>query len=173
VIRCLLLGLGLLLGGPLQAAPLRLVDDIGQTLEFSRPPQRIISLTPHLTELAFAVGAGAQLVGADSASDFPHAARSLPRVGDFSRINFERILALKPDLVLVVGRRQPRRRHPWPEENGTAGAAHAGHPARRRGAPAASDRAGERTRGGGGGRGAGLFRAAGRAAACGTGGNRR
>ena len=84
-----------------QAAALRLVDDAGQTLELARPPQRIIALTPHLTELLFAVGAGTQLVGVDSASDYPKAAQALPRVGDYSRINFERILALKPDLVIV------------------------------------------------------------------------
>ena len=91
----------LLLAAPAQAAAIRLVDDAGQTLEFTRPPQRIISITPHLTELLFAVGAGPQLVGVDSASDYPVAARTLPRVGDYSRINFERILALKPDLVIV------------------------------------------------------------------------
>ena len=84
-----------------QAATVRLVDDAGQTLEFTQPPQRIISLTPHLTELLFAVGAGSQVVGVDSASDFPADAKTLPRVGDFSRINFERVLALKPDLVIV------------------------------------------------------------------------
>ncbi len=91
----------LLLAAPAQAAAIRLVDDAGQTLEFTRPPQRIISLTPHLTELLFAVGAGPQLVGVDSASDYPVAARTLPRIGDYSRINFERILSLKPDLVIV------------------------------------------------------------------------
>ncbi len=101
MIRRLVLGLALLLAMPAQAAAIRVVDDAGQTLEFARPPQRIISLTPHLTELLFAVGAGAQLVGVDSASDYPAAARTLPRVGDYSRIQFERILALKPDLVLV------------------------------------------------------------------------
>jgi iron complex transport system substrate-binding protein len=101
VIRRILLWLCLLLALPAQAAAIRVVDDAGQTLEFARPPQRIISLTPHLTELLFAVGAGAQLVGVDSASDFPHAAQALPRVGDYSRINFEHILALKPDLVIV------------------------------------------------------------------------
>ncbi len=101
MIRCVVFWLCLLLSCPVQAAAIRLVDDIGQTLEFTRPPQRIISLTPHLTELLFAVGAGSQLVGVDSASDYPAAAKTLPRVGDYSRINFERILALKPDLVLV------------------------------------------------------------------------
>jgi iron complex transport system substrate-binding protein len=101
VIHRILSCLCLLLALPVQAAAISLVDDSGQTLEFSRPPQRIISLTPHLTELLFAVGAGAQVVGVDSASDYPQAARALPQVGDYSRINFERILALKPDLVLV------------------------------------------------------------------------
>lgn len=91
----------LLLALPVQAATIRVLDDAGQTLEFAHPPQRIVSLTPHLTELLFAVGAGAQVVGVDSASDYPKAAQALPRVGDFSRISFERILALKPDLVIV------------------------------------------------------------------------
>jgi iron complex transport system substrate-binding protein len=101
VIRRILPWLCLLLALPAQAAAIRVADDAGQILEFARPPQRIISLTPHLTELLFAVGAGAQLVGVDSASDYPKAAQALPRVGDYSRINFERILALKPDLVIV------------------------------------------------------------------------
>lgn len=99
--RWFYLFLGLLLTLPAQAEAIHVLDDAGQTLEFKHPPQRIISLTPHLTELLFAVGAGAQVVGVDSASDYPEAAQSLPRVGDYSRINFERILALKPDLVMV------------------------------------------------------------------------
>jgi iron complex transport system substrate-binding protein len=101
VSRWFYLFLGLLLALPAQAEAIRVLDDAGQTLEFKHPPQRIISLTPHLTELLFAVGGGAQMVGVDSASDYPEAAQSLPRVGDSSRINFERILALKPDLVMV------------------------------------------------------------------------
>lgn len=108
MISRLALGLCLLLAWPAQAATIRLVDDAGQILQFAQPPQRIISLTPHLTELLFAVGAGAQLVGTDSASDFPRAALALPRVGDYSRISFERILALKPDLIVVwVGGNRP------------------------------------------------------------------
>lgn len=64
------------------------------------PPQRIISLAPHVTELLYAVGAGKQLVGADVSSDYPAAAKQLPRIGDYSRVNFERIAALRPDLVI-------------------------------------------------------------------------
>lgn len=106
--RCFIFLLNLLLAVPAQATVVRVVDDSGQMLEFSRPPQRIVSLTPHLTELLFAVGAGKQIVGVDSASDYPAVAKTLPRVGDYSRINFERILALKPDLVVVwVGGNRP------------------------------------------------------------------
>ncbi|ODU89618.1 MAG: cobalamin-binding protein [Thiobacillus sp. 65-69] len=101
MIRNLLAGLALLMALPAGAAAIRVTDDAGQTLTFDRPPQRIVSLTPHLTELLYAVGAGAQVVGVDSASDYPAAARALPRVGDTSRIRFERILALKPDLIVA------------------------------------------------------------------------
>ncbi|MBI3430877.1 MAG: cobalamin-binding protein [Hydrogenophilales bacterium] len=101
MIRRGFLCLCLLLAPTAQAATIHLRDDAGQALAFSRPPQRIIALAPHLTELLFATGAGAQVVGVDSASDYPKAAQTLPRVGDFSRINFELILALKPDLVIV------------------------------------------------------------------------
>lgn len=99
--RCLAFWLCLLLVTSVQASEIRVADDDGQVLEFTRPPQRIISLAPHLTELLFAVGAGAQVVGADTASTYPDAAKALPRVGDYSRVNFERVLALKPDLVIV------------------------------------------------------------------------
>ena len=103
-----LVWLCLLLVMPVQAAAIRVLDDMGQTLELAGPPQRIISLSPHLTELLFAVGAGEQLVGVDSASDYPPAVQNRPRIGDFSRVNFERVLALKPGLVLVwVGGNRP------------------------------------------------------------------
>ncbi len=62
---------------------------------------RIISLAPNLTELAYAAGAGGTLVGTVEYSDYPDAARALPRVGDAWRVDPERVLALKPDLVLA------------------------------------------------------------------------
>jgi len=63
-------------------------------------PPRIVSLAPHLTELAYAAGAGGALVGTVEYSDFPPAARQLPRIGDAWRVDMERVLALHPDLVL-------------------------------------------------------------------------
>ena len=81
-------------------AAITLQEDTGRSITLAQPPQRIVSLAPHITELIYAVGAGAQLVGADAGSDYPVAAKHLPRIGDYSRVNFERIAALKPDLII-------------------------------------------------------------------------
>jgi iron complex transport system substrate-binding protein len=65
------------------------------------PARRIISLAPHLTELVYSAGAGHLLVGVVEFSDFPPAARTLPRIGDAFRVDYERIGRLDPDLILV------------------------------------------------------------------------
>jgi iron complex transport system substrate-binding protein len=65
------------------------------------PGPRIVSLAPNLTELAYAAGAGDALVGTVEYSDYPAAARALPRVGDAWRVDAESVLALRPDLVLA------------------------------------------------------------------------
>lgn len=62
--------------------------------------QRIISLAPHLTELLFSIGAGDRIVGTVSYSDYPPAAKQIPRIGSYNAFNSESILALKPDLIL-------------------------------------------------------------------------
>jgi iron complex transport system substrate-binding protein len=62
---------------------------------------RIITLAPHLTELVYAVGAGDRLVGVSSFSDYPPEAAALPVIGDNGRIDIERVLRLRPDLVLA------------------------------------------------------------------------
>lgn len=62
---------------------------------------RVVSLAPHLTELAYAAGAGATLVGAVAYSDWPEAARQLPRVGDAFRFDMEAILGLDANLALA------------------------------------------------------------------------
>ena len=69
---------------------------------------RIVTLTPHLTELLFAVGAGDWIVGAVDFSDHPEAARALPRVGSGARLDLEAIRALRPDLVLAWQSGNPR-----------------------------------------------------------------
>ncbi len=68
-----------------------------------RPPQRIISIIPALTEILFAIGAGPRVVAVGSFDDYPPEVKKLERVGALLDPNLERILALKPDLVTVYG----------------------------------------------------------------------
>ncbi|MGO4999235.1 cobalamin-binding protein [Oceanisphaera sp. W20_SRM_FM3] len=72
----------------------------------TKPAQRIISLAPHITELLFAIGAGGQVVAIDDASDYPAAAKTLPKVANYRSLNTERILALSPDLIVAWGSAQ-------------------------------------------------------------------
>ncbi len=81
--------------------PLRLTDDRGRDVQLNGPAKRIISLSPSLTELMFEAGAGDKLVGVTRYSDHPDAARRIPDVGDSSHLDLERIVALKPDLVIA------------------------------------------------------------------------
>jgi len=83
------------------AAEIRLTDDAGRNLILKQPARRIISLAPHLTELLFAAGAGGQTVGTVEYSDYPQAAQAIARIGDNAQLDLERIVALKPDLVVV------------------------------------------------------------------------
>jgi iron complex transport system substrate-binding protein len=83
------------------ARALEVRDDRGVTVSLPAPAGRIVALAPHLAEIAFAVGAGAKLVGVSSFSDFPDAARRLPVVFDWGRTDLERVLALRPDVVLA------------------------------------------------------------------------
>ncbi len=69
----------------------------------AQPPQRIISLVPALTEMLFAIGAGPQVVAVSSYDEFPPQVKSLPRVGALLDPDTERILSLKPDLVITYG----------------------------------------------------------------------
>lgn len=69
--------------------------------KLGHPARRIISLAPHTTELLFAAGAGDRLVGTVEYSDYPPAARAIPRVGDIAGIDLERLVALRPDLVVA------------------------------------------------------------------------
>jgi len=67
------------------------------------PARRVVSLVPNVTEMLFAVGAGAQVVGVSSYDDFPPETKALPRVGALLDPDTERILSLRPDLVIVYG----------------------------------------------------------------------
>jgi len=99
--KCFLAAVLAFAGATAAAAEVRLIDDAGRAVSLKQPARRIISLAPHLTELLFAAGAGSRVVGTAEYSDYPPAARSIPRVGDSTELDLERILALKPDLILV------------------------------------------------------------------------
>ncbi|CAG9248686.1 cobalamin-binding protein [Paraburkholderia unamae] len=77
------------------------VDDAGNTVTLPAPAQRVVSLAPHVTELLYAAGGGAKVVGAVAYSDYPPEAQKVPRVGDNRALDLERIAALKPDLIVV------------------------------------------------------------------------
>ncbi len=96
-----LVGLMLVLFTSVAGAAVSVVDDTGATVTLAQPAQRIVSLAPHLTEMLFAGGAGQQIVGAVEYSDYPEAAKSIPRVGGYSGFDLERIVALSPDLVVA------------------------------------------------------------------------
>ena len=83
------------------AAAVTVRDDAGNSVTLARPAQRVISMAPHITELLFAAGGGARVVGAMNFSDYPEAARRLPLVGSDQQIDVERVLSLKPDLLVV------------------------------------------------------------------------
>ena len=72
----------------------------------SATPQRIVSLTPHITEMLFAIGAGKQVIATDQASDYPDEVKKLPKVANYQSLNSESLLAVKPDLVVAWGSTQ-------------------------------------------------------------------
>src|SRR5262249_20865480 len=63
-------------------------------------PQRVVTLAPNLTEIVFALHAESRLVGVSEYSDYPEAARSIPRVGGLE-VSAERVASFRPDLVLA------------------------------------------------------------------------
>ena len=109
IIRTLLLA-GLLpaLAVAAPAMPRCVVDDLQREVCVAAPAQRIVSLSPGATELLFDAGAGEQVVGAVSFSDYPPAANAIPRVGSYNRLDLETLLTLRPDLVIAWRSGNPR-----------------------------------------------------------------
>jgi iron complex transport system substrate-binding protein len=82
-------------------AAVTVVDDDGNAVTLQKPAQRIVAMAPHVTELLFAAGGGAKIVGAVSYSDYPEAAKRIPQIGSNRQIDMERVVAMKPDLIVV------------------------------------------------------------------------
>ncbi len=94
------------------AAPARsrvVVDQIGEKINVPNAPQRVLALAPSLTEMIFALQAEDKLVGATSYSNFPAAAKKLPRVGSYVQLDLEKIIELQPDLCIAIKDGNPLR----------------------------------------------------------------
>jgi len=83
------------------AFPTTVTDFQNRSVTVPKRPERIVSIGPSITEFLFALGAGPRVVGADDFSDEPAAAKQLEKVGGI-KVNFEKVVSLKPDLVLTV-----------------------------------------------------------------------
>jgi iron complex transport system substrate-binding protein len=83
------------------AAGVTVIDDAGRHIALPHVPQRIVSIAPGSTEMLFAAGAGARVIATVEFSDEPAEARKIPRIGDADAIDMERVVALRPDVVIV------------------------------------------------------------------------
>ena len=97
-------------GGKHQQAALTdtVVDDYGRTVEIPANPQRVVSLSPAVTEIIYALGAQDILVGRTDFCVYPDETANIPSIGGISNLNIESILALQPDLVIsgsMVGKK--------------------------------------------------------------------
>lgn len=104
IIACSVLAAALFLpvAAPHAGSPLRTVtDDLAHVVRVAQPPLRIVSLSPGATEMLFSAGAGAQLIATSEYSDEPPAARAVPRIGDAADVDLERVVALRPDVVVA------------------------------------------------------------------------
>lgn len=92
---------------PSQAA-IKITDGLDRIVELDGPAKKIISLAPSNTEILFAVGAGPQVIGRDSFSDFPEDAKKITEVGGLTgTYNLEKITSMQPDLVILAGINSP------------------------------------------------------------------
>jgi len=76
-------------------------DDLGRTIRITPSPMRLISLAPSVTEILFALGLGDRVVGVTTYCDYPPEATAKEKIGDTQKPNLEKVLSLKPDLVIV------------------------------------------------------------------------
>ena len=92
---------GIALGQAAGAAPRLVQDDSGRQIRVPAAPLRIVSLAPGATEMLFAAGAGSEVIATVEYSDEPPAARRVPRIGDVAAVDMERLVALRPDVVVL------------------------------------------------------------------------
>ena len=93
---CLIIGLGS--AGPAFGSTFK--DSLGRAITLENEPRRIIALAPSITEILYYLGLGDRVVGVTRFSSFPIEAVGKPRVGSYIKLNVEKILSLRPDLVI-------------------------------------------------------------------------
>ncbi len=102
VLRVLLI-FTLCLTGTYDASGISIIDDEGNEVSLKLPAERIITMSPDLTEIVFSLDAGHKIVGADEYSNYLFPAKEVPRVNNHSAVNFELIMSLEPDLIIAWG----------------------------------------------------------------------
>lgn len=85
---------------PSHGQEIELIDDNGRAVLLKEPARRVVTLSPHVTELVFAAGGGGKIVATVNSSDFPPEARKLPRVGDGLHPDPEKVASFRPDLII-------------------------------------------------------------------------
>jgi len=81
----------------------RFKDEVGREVIVSFPPKKIVSLAPNITEILFSLGLDQEIVGVSIHCNFPEKANSKVRVGSYISLDFEKIVSLKPDLIIATG----------------------------------------------------------------------
>lgn len=84
-----------------RAAPITVTDGTGRAVTLPAPAKRIVSLAPHLTGILFALGVGNEIVGTSRFSNYPPAAKKIPRLGDAFSVSVEAVVAKRPDIVFA------------------------------------------------------------------------
>lgn len=90
------------------AASLTFRDEVGREVTFPFPPKRVVSLAPNITEILFNLGLDEEVVGVSIHCNFPEKVKGRTRVGSYIQIDVERVLALKPDLIMATGAGNPK-----------------------------------------------------------------
>lgn len=85
----------------LPSFPLTITDDLKRKITITKLPQRIVSLAPSNTEILFALDLADKIVGVSDYCDYPEAAKAKPRVAGYSTPDLEKLVSLKPDLILA------------------------------------------------------------------------
>ncbi len=88
---------------PVVLAEIAVIDDAGKTVRLERYAQRIVALSPHITENLFAAGLGTRIVATVAHADYPAQAKALPRIGGYNSLNLEALIQLQPDLIITWG----------------------------------------------------------------------